>query len=85
MYRHNHMPFLEMLAAIGDDEEAQQLAGGSGLQQQQQSAADAAARAAAQELAMPKMARDHQDQMMQLVRELEHEQRDTELKYQKEH
>ena len=36
MYSHNHVPFLHMLAAIGDDQDDQQQAGGAGLQQQQQ-------------------------------------------------
>ena len=36
MYRHNHVPFLQMLAAIRDDKDDQQQAGGSGLQRQQQ-------------------------------------------------
>ena len=34
MYSHNHVPFLHMLAAIGDDQDDQQQAGGAGLQQQ---------------------------------------------------
>ena len=36
MYSYNHLPFLQMLAALGDDEDDQQQAGGAGLQQQQQ-------------------------------------------------
>ena len=36
MYRQNHVPFLEMLAAIGKDEVVQPQPGGSGLQQHQQ-------------------------------------------------